>query len=119
MTETLTPSEVIQFRAECYRNLDGKGVFSLYSERSDLCRFFSEESFSEHFSKQTAGCTHAGVKIVNEQEKGGLAEVKYIEYIHEGTSLVSYYSKTALVTEDGQWKILRESREVRKNAITA
>lgn len=117
--ENLTPSEVILFRAECYRNMDGKGVFSLYSEKSEMCRLFSEDAFEEHFFKHVKDTSHAGLKIVNEKSRGSLAEVNYIEYIHAEGNLITYYSKSAMVSEDGRWKILKEMREIKKQPVGA
>lgn len=114
----LTPSEVIHFRAECYRNMDGLGVYSLYSDRSELARLFTPDSFAEHFPKQIKNCSHAGITMVSEKTRGAMAEVKYIEHILEGRDILAYYSKTILIAEDGGWKILKEQREVRKNAIS-
>ena len=116
--ENLTPSEVLLFRAECYRNLDGKGVFSIYSEKSEMCKLFNEDTFEEHFIKHTKDTVHAGIKIVNEKSKGSLAEVSYIEYIHAEGNLLTYYSKTAMVSEEGHWKILKEMREIKKQAVS-
>lgn len=116
--ENLTPTEVILFRAECYRNLDGKGVFSLYSEKSEMCRLFCEDTFDEHFIKHTKDTAHAGINIVNERLKGSLAEVSYIEYIHAEGNLITYYSKSAMVSENGRWKILKETREIKKQSVS-
>lgn len=118
LTVKLTPSELINFRAECYRNMDGRGVFSLYSEKSDMAKLFTEDSFAEHFTTQTKNCTHAGVKIVAEKSRGTMVEVTYMEYINDGDVLITYYSKTVFVDEDDRWKILKEQREIRKNAIS-
>jgi uncharacterized protein YchJ len=107
----LTPSEIIKFRAECHINKDGKGVFSLYSIKSDMRRMFDKDSFSEHFGLLTKNSEHVGLKIVREQIKGNLAEVKYIEYINQEDKLITYYSKTTFVNEKGSWKIRKEKRE--------
>jgi len=107
----LTPAEIIKFRAECHINRDGKGVFSLYSEKSDLRKMFDEKSFAEHFGVLSANSEHAGVKIVNEQIRGSLAEVKYVEYVRQGENLVTYYSKTTFVNENDDWRISKEKRE--------
>ncbi len=115
--ENLTPSEVIQFRAECYSMGDGRGVFSLYAERSDMCRLFTEDSFDEHFTRQVKNSMHAGLKIIDENVKSNLAEVKYIEYIHDEGMLLTYYSKTSMVKEENRWKILKEIREIKKHPM--
>lgn len=107
----LTPAEVIKFRAECYLAGDGAGVFSLYSAKSDLRRIFSEEEFCSHFGLLTKDSVHAGLQIVSENIKTGLAEVKYIERIVEKGELTTYYSKTVLALEDDRWRILKEDRE--------
>ena len=115
--ENLTPSEVIQFRAECYRISDGKGVYSLYADRSDMRRLFTEESFEKHFMALAVQTKHAGLKIISETIKGTLAEVKYIEYFHEPDHMLTYYSKTSMIKSDSGWKIIRELREIKKHPL--
>jgi len=109
--DKLSPAEVILFRAECFKALDAHGVYSLYAKQSEMCRLFTAESFSSHFKLLTKNNEHAGVKIVAENIKHYLAEVKYIEHINEDGSLTTYYSKTVLTSEDGFWRILKEKRE--------
>lgn len=110
---SLTPAEVIKFRAECYLASDGGGVFAMYSPRSDLRRIFTEADFVEHFRFLTKNSEHAGVQIVSETVKSNLAEVKYIEHINENGELVTFYSKSVLAKEGSRWLILKEMREKR------
>ncbi|PLX69270.1 MAG: hypothetical protein C0602_07610 [Denitrovibrio sp.] len=111
---SLSPSEIIKFRTECYRASDGKGVFSLYSVKSDLRKIFREKEFVEHFRLLTKNSEHAGVKIVTETIKKKLAEVKYIEHISENGEIITFFSKTVLTIEEGAWRILKEQREKKK-----
>lgn len=113
--ESLRPSEVIKFRAECFKACDGAGVYSLYSIRSDFRKIFTPEDFNEHFKLLTKDKEHAGLKIVAESIKSNLAEVKYIEHINENGKLQTFYSKTFLTKEEGKWCILKEIREKREN----
>lgn len=83
-----------------------------------MAKLFTPESFENHFSRQVKNCTHAGVKIVAERPRGGMAEVTYIEHIHNGAELLSYYSKSVFIMENNGWKILKEHREICKNAIS-
>jgi len=108
----LTPSEVILFRSECFKAVDGTGVFSLYSAKSDLRKLFSEKDFSEHFEMLTRDSDHVGLTMVSESIKNNLAEVKYIERISEKGEMKTYYSKTFLTFEDGHWRILKEKRDL-------
>lgn len=110
----LSPAEIIKFRTECYRASDGRGIFSLYSVKSDLRKIFSEKDFCDHFIMLTKKSEHAGLKIVAETIKKNLAEVKYIEYISENSEVTSYFSKTALIMEEGAWRILKEQREKKR-----
>jgi len=114
MVSNLSPSEVIKFRSECFLISDGKGVYSLYSVKSDLRKLFTEKEFSDHFKMLTKDAEHAGLNVVTETVKGKLAEVKYIEHISENGELVTYYSKTVMTREEGTWRILREKREKKK-----
>jgi len=107
----LSPSEIIQFRTECYRASDGAGVYHLYSSKSDLRKLFKADDFTEHFGMITKNSEHAGLMIVSENIKDALAEVKYIEHISERGEMVTFYSKTYFARENGEWKILKEKRE--------
>ncbi|WP_022850733.1 hypothetical protein [Limisalsivibrio acetivorans] len=107
-----TPSELIEYRAELYKDGDGEGIFGLYSHKSEFRKFFSDsERFSEHFSNLARNTQHAGLKIVKEEIKGKLAEVNFVEYIVEGEGMATYYTKTHLLREEEGWYILRERRE--------
>ncbi|ADD67218.1 hypothetical protein Dacet_0419 [Denitrovibrio acetiphilus DSM 12809] len=112
--EQLSPSEIIKFRAECYKVSDGAGVYSLYSVKSDLRKLFQADDFANHFRMLTKNAEHTGLVIVAENIKGSLAEVKYIEHISENSELITYYSKTVLTREQNTWKILKEKRELPK-----
>ncbi|PLX66523.1 MAG: hypothetical protein C0603_11810 [Denitrovibrio sp.] len=112
-TEELTPSEIIMFRAECYKVGDGGGVFSLYSIKSDVRKIFTEKAFSDNFKLLTKDSEHAGIKIVSENIKKSLAEVKYIEHFNENGELRTFYSKTFLIKEADVWRILKEKREIK------
>jgi hypothetical protein len=111
--DKLTPSEIILFRAECFKASDGGGVFSLYSPKSEVRRIFTQEDFCANFALLTKNSEHAGVKVVAENIKNNLAEVKYIEHISEHGELVTYYSKTYFAKEGDTWRIVKEKREVK------
>lgn len=109
----MTPKQIIEHRARLYAEGNGGGIYDLYSENSELKRFFPDiESFCGRFAEMTAESTHAGLNIVKEKQKGKFAEVSFIEYFSKDGKILSFFSKSRFVFEDGRWRILREEREV-------
>ncbi|QAR32542.1 hypothetical protein EP073_03720 [Geovibrio thiophilus] len=109
----MTPKQIIEHRARLYTEKNGGGVYDLYSENSDLKRFFTDiESFCVRFSEITGESSHAGLNIVKELVKGKLAEVTFIEYFSKEDKILSFFSRSRLILEEGRWRILREEREM-------
>jgi len=111
----MKPYEIIEKRADCYKERKPEEIYGFYSDQSEFKKVFKIfDVFNENFVNITDKQEHMGVKIVSETVKGNLAEVKFIEYFQVGSELLSFYSKTVLKLEDGCWKILKEQREVVK-----
>ncbi|MGE4497873.1 MAG: hypothetical protein AB7E48_08325 [Deferribacterales bacterium] len=109
----MTPKEIIEHRARLYAEKNGGGVYDLYAENSELKQFFPDiESFCVRFAEITSENSHAGLKIVKEIVKGRFAEVTFIEYLSGGGRIMSFFSKSRFVFENGRWRILREEREM-------
>lgn len=108
----MTPSELLQHRADLYRSHDAQGIFLLYSVKSDLRKFFMQaDDYTSHLFSLVGGADHAGITIVKETLRGNLAEVTYVERFSECGQVVQYYSKAVFTRETDVWKILKDTKE--------
>lgn len=111
----MKPSEILENRIKFYRESDPASIYSLYAQSSEFRRFFPElKDYVSHFGSMAPGHGPVELEVFRETEKGGEAEVLYLETFDYGGVLKKYYSKTEFVMDEGGWKIKREQREEQK-----
>lgn len=109
---SLSPSDVLISRADCFKENKPKIIFSFYHPDSEFKKIFNESAYIAYFEKTLKNLIHVGIKIVSEEIANNLSIVKYIEtFVNEENRLLTYYCKAFLKKNDGQWLILKEMKD--------
>lgn len=110
---SISPTDILILRGSCFNENKPEIIFSFYHEDSEFKKFFRDKSeYAEHFKDISSNLTHSGIKIISEQTKNTLSEVKYIEYFVDNKNrLLTYYCKSYFKMQNGEWFILKEIKE--------
>jgi len=110
---SISPTDILILRGSCFKENKPEIIFDLYHDDSEFKKFFSNKrEYAEHFKNILSTLTHSGIKIINEQTKNNLSEVKYIEYfVDNKNEIVTYYCKSYFKKQDGEWLIFKEIKE--------
>jgi hypothetical protein len=113
---SISPTDIVLIRANCFKEKKPEYIYDFYHEDSEFRKFFRDkEEYAAHFEDIFNGLKHCGLKIVSENTKNNLSEVKYIEYfVDKENNLLTYYCKSYLKKAADEWLILKEIKELTK-----
>lgn len=113
-----SPADIITARAQAYKEERYADVFEMYSARSDFRVFFKhKENYIEHaVNHQSKLSKLVSLSVLEEKFRGKVGEVRFIEHFIEcdcgEEKHINYFTVTTVVLEDGNWRILKEKREI-------
>ncbi|UOD35484.1 hypothetical protein DSN97_03915 [Deferribacteraceae bacterium V6Fe1] len=115
---SISPTDILILRATCFKENKPEIIFDLYHEESEFKKIFGcKHEYAEHFKNVLSNLTHSGIKIISEQTKHKLSEVKYIEhFVDNQNELLIYYCKSYFKIQDGEWLIFKEIKELKGRA---
>ncbi|MBC7196300.1 MAG: hypothetical protein H5U39_03490 [Deferribacterales bacterium] len=111
----ISPTDILILRASCFKENKPEIIYDLYHDDSEFKKFFSNKhEYAEHFKTILSNLTHSGIKIITEQTKHKLSEVKYVEhFVDIRNELLTYYCKSYFKMQDEQWLIFKEIKELK------